>query len=149
MREDIKKVLCDLEERAMKDIQKLLEAKADFSTTEWQAAGQAVDIIKDVECAIKDAITTMAMNDEYGEEWEDYGDSKRGRMTDYYPMGDVSLGGRRNVRTNKHMGGSSYAGEMDNAIANLHNLMNNAGSESERMMYKRFIDEAERERYRR
>lgn len=149
MREEIKKVLCDLEERAMNDIKKLLEAKPDFSTTEWKAAGEAVDIIKDVECAIKDATTTIAMNDEYGETWEDHGMSKRGRMIDYYPMGDVSYAGRRMSypRSGRHMGGSSYAGEMDDAISNLRGLMNTAKTDSERMMYQRFIDEAESERY--
>ena len=147
MRDDIKKVFCELQDRAAKDIRKLLDAKADFSAAEWQAAGQAVDVIKDVEKSIKDATTTMAMEDEYGDDW-DMGESKRGRMTDYYPMGDVSFGGRRNgsMRSTRRMG-SSYAGEMDNAISNLHSLMNNAKSDSERMMYQKFIDEAERERY--
>lgn len=147
MREDIKKTLCALQDRAAKDIQKLLDAKPDFSTTEWKAANDAMEIIKNVEKSIKDSTTTMAMEDEYGEDWS-MDESKRGRMTDYYPMGDVSHGGRRNMsmRSNRHMG-SSYAGEMDSAISNLHDLMNNAKSENERMMYQRFIEEAERERY--
>lgn len=147
MNDNIKKILCELQERGAKDIRKLLDAKADFSAAEWQSAAQVVDVIKDVECSIKDAVTTMAMEDEYGDDW-DMGESKRGRMTDYYPMGDVSYGGRRNMsmRSNRHMG-SSYAGEMDSAISNLHSLMNNAKSENERMMYQRFIEEAERERY--
>lgn len=158
MREDIKKTLCELQERAAKDIQKLLDAKTDFSVSEWKAASDAMDIIKDVEKSIKDATTTMAMEDEYGNEW-DMGESKRGRMLDRYPMGDISYAGRRtgSMRSARHMGGSSYmgssysgasyAGEMDSAISNLQNLMNNAKTDNERMMYQRFIEEAERERY--
>lgn len=61
------------------------------------------------------------------------------------------------MRSARRMGGSSYMGssysgaayadEMDSAISNLQNLMNNAKTDSERMMYQRFIEEAERERY--
>lgn len=154
MREDTKKVLCELEERATKELKKLLDGKPDFSPTEWQSAGAVVDVIKDVEKSIKDTLTASAMEEEYGG-WDEMGESKRGHLTNYYPMGDVSFAGNRRggVRTNnRYMGGSSYtgssyAGEMDSAISNLHNLMNNAKSDSERMMYQRFIDEAERERY--
>ena len=149
MREDTKKVLCELEERATKELRKLLDAKPDFSPTEWESAGKVVDVIKDVQKSIKDSLTASAMEEEYGgwDEWEDRGESKRGKMTSYYPMGDVTYAGRRSGMRGSSYMGSSYAGEMDNAIANLHNLKNNAKSESERMMYQRFIDEAERERY--
>lgn len=139
MREDIKKTLYELQERAAKDIQKLLE-KGEITPTEWKSAGDAVDIIKDVECSIKDAITTSAMENEYGE--DEYGTSEHGYSWKYpyvnRPNGESFAMGRRR---------SSYGGEMNNAIMNLRNLMNNASSENERMMYQRFIDEAEKDRY--
>lgn len=146
MREDIKKTLCELQERAAKDIKKLLD-KPDISPTEWQTAGAAVDIIKDVETSIKDALTSMAMEEEYGSMYG--GESERGmnykrNMTDYYPMGDVSFTGRRQSgNRSSWRQNASYSGAPDNTVANLRNLMNNANSESERMMYQRFIDEAE------
>ncbi len=152
MKEELKKTLCELEERANKDIRKLLE-KPDISPTEWKTVGDVVDIIKDVECAIKDSVTTAAMEEEYGEEW---GQSERGYM--YRPEMGESYGGRRRNsmgqymsggprNTNSYMNGSSYHGEMNGAIANLRNLMNNANSEAERMMYQRFINEAEHDQY--
>lgn len=153
MREDIKKILCDLQEKAAMDIKKLMDAKPDFTPTEWKSVGDAVDIIKDVEEAIKDAITTMAMENEYMEEG---GMSERGYRRDpYYSYnnGDSYAGRRRNSMgqymneggTSRNM--SSYGGDMNGAVMNLRNLMNNATSESERMMYQRFIDEAEHNRY--
>lgn len=150
MREDIKKTLCELQERAAKDIRKLLDAKADFSPTEWKAAGDAVDIIKDVEKSIKDAITSAAMEEEYPtpfEEGESYRSMSYGRsmIPNYYAREDMNYG-RRNSRGsyNNSYRGSSYSNGNSSAIANLRELMNNASTDSERMMYQRFIDEAER-----
>lgn len=162
MREETKKVLCDLEERATKDLRKLLEGKTDFSPTEWESAGKAVDVIKDVEKTIKNALTSAVMEEDLGG-WEDQGESMRsGRSSyGYYPMNDMTYG-RRGMRSNssynnRHYGGSSYggssyndssyAGEMDGAISNLKNLMSSAKTDAERMMYQRFIEEAERERF--
>jgi hypothetical protein len=165
MTEEIKKILCKLQERAAKDIDKLLE-KPDINPTEWKSAGEAVDIIKDVEESIKSALTSIAMEEEFGEE---IGQSERGYMD--YPMryirpdggnslmGSSYAGARRRNAMGQYMsdgrssmngnsyGGSSYHGEMDGAVANLRNLMNNAKTEQERMMYQRFIEEAERDRY--
>ena len=159
MREFVKEVLCDLQERAAKDIKKLMEAKPDFTPTEWKSAGDAVDVIKDVECSIKDAITTMAMESEYP---EDTGMSERG----YYRNGGDSYAGnrRRNPMNGQYMsegrnsyngnsyngnsyGGSSYSGDMNGAVMNLRNLMNNAKTDSERMMYQRWLNEAEHDTY--
>ena len=150
MREFVKDVLCDLQERAAKDIKKLMEAKPDFTPTEWKSAGDAVDVIKDVECAIKDAITTMAMQSEYPEET---GMSERGYM--YRSNGDSYAGNRRRNPTNgqymsdsrNSYGGSSYVGDMNGAIMTLRNLMNNAKTDSERMMYQRWLNEAEHDTY--
>lgn len=145
MKEDLKKVLCELEERATKDLRKLLDAKSDFTPTEWESAGKVVDAIKDIEKSMKDYLTATAMEEEYGG-WDE-GESKRGMnygrrpIMDYYPP-EMNYGRHYNRSGMRH--GSSYTGEMDNAIANLRNLMNNASSETERMMYQRFIDEAER-----
>lgn len=150
MRDFIKETLCELQERAAKDIKNLLDTKTDFTPTEWKSVGEAVDIIKDVEKSIKDAYTSMAMESEYGEE---YGVSERGSSYrgGYYPAKGSSYAMNNGRRESYAMGsrrnGSSYAGEMDSAIANLRNMMNNAGSESERMMYQRFIEEAESEKY--
>lgn len=159
MKEDMKKTLCELQERAIKDIKKLLE-KPDISPTEWKAAGDAVDIIKDVEKSIKDALTSAAMEEEYGDPF-DMGESERGMnygrnyRGGYYPMNDSFAGRRPGMRTNmagnnhyprSSYGGTNYSEGPDNTITNLRNLMNNASSESERMMYQRFIDEAERMR---
>lgn len=138
MREDIKRTLCELQERAAKDIQKLLDAKPDFSTTEWKAASDAMDIIKDVEKSIKDALTSTAMEEEFGSSnWEEE-DSYRGSNYGRYQAPNYS---RRMYRNSYR--GSSYGNGNSSAISNLKNLMNNATSESERMMYQRFIDEAE------
>ena len=150
MREFVKDVLCDLQERAAKDIKKLMEAKPDFTPTEWKSAGDAVDVIKDVECAIKDAITTMAMQSEYPEET---GMSERGYM--YRSNGDSYAGNRRrNPMNGQYMsdarnsyGGSSYTGDMNGAVMTLRNLMNNAKTDSERMMYQRWLNEAEHDTY--
>ena len=155
MREFVKEVLCDLQERAAKDIKKLMEAKPDFTPTEWKSAGDAVDIIKDVECSIKDAVTTMAMESEYP---EDTGMSERGYM--YRNGGDSYAGNRRrNPMNGQYMsegrnsyngnsyGGSSYNGDMNGAVMTLRNLMNNAKTDSERMMYQRWLNEAEHDTY--
>lgn len=145
MREDIKKTLCDLQERAAKDIQKLLDAKSDFSPTEWKAASDAMDIIKDVEKSIKDALTSAAMEEEYGSAWDEedsYRNMNYGRypMQNYYAKDGMNYG-RRPAKNSYR--GSSYSNGNSTTVANLRNLMNNATSESERMMYQRFIDEAE------
>ena len=137
MREDIKRTLCDLQERAAKDIKKLLDAKTDFSPTEWKAVSDAMDVIKDVEKSIKDATTTMAMEDEYGPSWEEE-DSYRNMNYGRYPMQNYN----RKMPRNSYRG-SSYSNGNSATIANLRNLMENASNESERMMYQRFIDEAE------
>ena len=137
MREDIKRTLCALQERAAKDIQKLLDAKSDFSPTEWKSASEAMDIIKDVEKSIKDATTTMAMEDEYGSTWEEE-DSYMGMNYGRRSMPNYN----RRMPKNSYRG-SSYSNGNSATIANLRNLMDNASNESERMMYQRFIDEAE------
>lgn len=118
--ETVTKVLCELEERAIKDIKKLL-IKDDILPAEWDTAGKAVDIIKDI-------VTVKAMQDEYGEE---EGASYRAYPRRYdgnYPID------RR----------ATYNHEMSNVTANIRNLMNNATSENERMMYQRFLEEADR-----
>lgn len=149
MREDIKRTLCELQERAAKDIQKLLDAKTDFSPTEWKAASDAMDIIKDVEKSVKDALTSAAMEEEYGTGWEEEDSSYRGMNYGRYPMANygrrMSRGSYRESSYNNGNAykGSSYSNGSSSAVANLRNLMSNATSESERMMYQRFIDEAE------
>ena len=149
MREDTKKVLCELEERATKEIRKLLDAKPDFSPTEWESAGKVVDVIKDVEKSIKDTLTASAMEEEYGG-WDEMEDKEHGMsygrrpIMDYYPP-ELNYG-RRYYKGSYGNNGRSYNmsyGNNQSTIANLRNLMNNASSESERMMYQRFIDEAE------
>ena len=137
MKEDIRNILCDLQERAAKDIRKLLDTKPDFSAAEWKAAGDAVDVIKDVEESIKDALTSAAMKEEYGG-YEERGDSER------MPM---NYGRHEYWHTSRPTyGGNSYNSGSDQPVMNLRKLMNNANSESERMMYQRFIEEAERMR---
>lgn len=151
MSEEDKKVLCDLEKKAFKDIKKLLE-KPDISPTEWDAALKAVRVIEKSEKAVTSALTSMAMEEEYGP-YEDHEESGRGRMN--YRWGDQdnreshwSYPTKANWHTqpnynNRSSYSNSYSSGPDNTIANLRNLMNNANSESERMMYQRFIDEAE------
>ena len=114
-----------MEERGTAELRKLLDSKPDFTPTEWEAAGKVVDAIKDIEKSIKDYLTAEAMEADYGDPWEENED----KITSYYP---------RYTHMKKHM---------DSVIKNLHNLMENASSESERMMYQRFIDEAEKEHY--
>ena len=127
-------ILCQLEERAVKDIKKLL-MKDDITPAEWDTAGKAVDIIKDV-------ATTKAMKEEYPEEM---GESSRyyyrGGSNSYgkYPDYDGYSGRGMNSRR-----GSSYASEMSNAANNIRNLMNQTTNENERNMYARWLDEAER-----
>lgn len=133
MKDNTVDILCQLEERAVKDIKKLL-MKDDIKPDEWKTAGEAVDIIKDI-------ATTKAMKEEYPEE-EGYSEKmyRRAMFPDY--EGDSRRymnGGNR-----RHMNGSSYAAEMNNAAMNIRNLMNQATNETERNMYARWLDEAER-----
>ena len=142
MKEDLKDTLCKLQERAAKDIEKLL-AKPDITPTEWHAAYEVIDIIKDVEEAIKDSLTSAAMEEEYGDNY------RRGFMPRHYDSYSNDYGRRRNSMGQYMNGGpnsrgsSYYTGETNSAVMNLRRLMNNAHSDEERMMYQRFIDEAE------
>ena len=135
-------ILCQFEERAIKDIKKLL-VKDDITPAEWNTAGEAVDIIKDI-------ATIKAMKEEYPD--EDMGESARyyrrgngmgnsyGMYPDYDSYGVRSMGGRRG----SSYGGSSYGAEMNSAANNIRNLMNQSTNENERNMYARWLDEAER-----
>lgn len=129
-------ILCQLEERAIRDIRKLL-VKDDITPAEWDTAGKAVDIIKDI-------TTTKAMKEEYpademGESTRYY---RRGNGTNSYAMRpDYDSYGGHNMMMRR---GSSYASEMNNAANNIRNLMNQTTNESERNMYARWLDEAER-----
>lgn len=165
MKDDMKKTLCELQDRAVNDIKNLL-AKPEITPTEWKSAGEAVDIIKDVEKAIKDATTTMAMESEYIEEpgsyergyrrggygygygmypemYEGYGGGRRrNSMGQYMAEGSSNRSGN-SYMTGGSYGNQSYRAEMGNAVSNLRNLMNNATNENERMLYQRLINEAE------
>lgn len=127
-------ILCQLEERAIKDIKKLL-VKDDITPAEWDTAGKAVDIIKDI-------TTTKAMKEEYPEE---EGESsryyRRGNGMSYAMYPDYDMYSRRDASGRR---GSSYASEMSNAANNIRNLMNQATTDTERNMYARWLDEAER-----
>lgn len=132
---DTMDILCQFEERAIKDIKKLL-AKDDITPAEWNTAGEAVDIIKDI-------ATIKAMKEEYPDEM---GEStryyRRGNgMNSYNMYPDYDSYGVRNMMGRR---GSSYAAEMNNAATNIRNLMNQSTNENERNMYARWLDEAER-----
>ena len=79
--------------------------------------------------------------------------SERGYM--YRSNGDSYAGNRRrNPMNGQYMsdarnsyGGSSYTGDMNGAVMTLRNLMNNAKTDSERMMYQRWLNEAEHDTY--
>lgn len=65
MREDLKKTLWDLEERAIEDLEALTR-KEDITPMEWKIAGKVVDIVKDVEtimamCCKEEDSTTKTM----------------------------------------------------------------------------------------
>lgn len=148
MRDEID-ILCQLKERAIKDVKKLL-VKDDIKPEEWKVAGEAIDIIKDI-------TTTKAMMEEYPEE-EGYSTSyRRGGRGSYAMYPDWEMRSGYNMYDRRYMsdgngnggrggngGGSSYAAEMNNAATNLRNLMNQATNENERNMYARWLDEAER-----
>lgn len=142
MKDNTVDILCQLEERAVKDIKKLL-MKDDITPAEWDTAGKAVDIIKDV-------TTTKAMKEEYPEEEEGYSEKMYRRMyPDYdgYSRRYMNGGNRMYMNDGMNRGSrtnSSYAAEMNNAAINLRNLMNQATNETERSMYARWLDEAER-----
>ena len=146
MKDDTMDVLCQLKERAVKDVKKLL-MKDDIKPEEWKTAGEAIDIIKDI-------TTTKAMMEEYPDDEEGYSmrGYRKGGMSSYgmYPDWDgysaSHMGNRRmymnDGSVNRH--GASYAGDMNNAAANLRNLMNQTTNEHERSMYARWLEEAER-----
>ena len=137
------KILCKVEDRLFKDLDVLMEKK-DINPTEWKAVFDALD-------GLQDALTSSAMKMEYPDE-EDWGESERGyrsyrRNYGRYPMEESFAGpGRYRDDMGRYMSGnrSSYHGDMNNAAANIRNLMNSATSESERSMYQRFLEEAER-----
>lgn len=142
MKDNTVDILCQLEERAVKDIKKLL-MKDDIKPDEWKTAGEAVDIIKDI-------ATTKAMKEEYPEE-EGYSERmyRRAMYPDYDGYsGRYMGGGNRMYMGDGTMRGSrtntSYANEMNNAAANIRTLMNQATNETERSMYAKWLDEAER-----
>ena len=124
------KDLCDLAEKAHKDIKKLLK-KEDITPEEWKTAGAAIDILKDIS-------TIKAMEEEYGS-GGDYSAMRKSYMSD----GDIYSRGRRYYNSGDYR--NSYHGEPGNAATEkIRNLMNSATSENERMTYQRFLDENER-----
>lgn len=147
--EETMKVLCDLEERAVKDIKELLK-KPDISPTEWKTASEGpVDVIKDI-------ITIGAMID-YKPEDEGYFE-RMYRRPEFMDNDMAYAGGRMRGSNGRYMNdgtqhrtpsynNTSYHGEMGNLVTNLRNQMNNANSEGERRMYQRFIEEAEQGRW--
>lgn len=150
------KILCKVEDRLFNDLNTLMEKK-EINANEWKAVFDALD-------GIKDAITSSAMKIEYPE--EDLGESERGYRSyrrnysmGYGPMDESFAGpyrmrddmGRYAMGANSYNNGpsynngrSSYHGDTNNAATNIRNLMNSATSESERAMYQRFLEEAER-----
>lgn len=134
--DDTIRVLCELEERVVKDIKKSLK-KDEIPAAEWHVLNEASEIIKNVR-------TTKAMDG--AGYFEDTNDYERGMSYRYYPMED---NGYYNGRTRGSNGryrsdGNNYNADQPSIAANLRNLMNNANSESERMAYKRLLDETER-----
>lgn len=133
------KLMYDLKDMILCDIDETVK-KGQINPADYQALGEAVDIIKDIE-------TIEAMRNYEYETPEMSGAMSGGRM---YPMGRYNTGYSGNSYSS--YGGSSYergrsprtgryVSRDDETMAKLNNMMASAATDQERATIQRMMDE--------
>lgn len=137
------KLMHDLKDMILCDIDETVK-KGQINPADYQALGEAVDIIKDIE-------TIEAMRNYEYQDQEVSGAMSGGRM---YPMGHFNSynGGGYSGNSYGSYGGSSYergrsprtgryVSRDDETMAKLNNMMASAATDQERATIQRMMDE--------
>ena len=124
-----------------KELKKYAEKDGDLSPAEWKCVYEALD-------ARKDLLTSMAMtgedvNGNY-EDWSGYSGRSynRGRSMGMDPEWNYSGAARRRDSMGRYSG--NYSGHNNPALDTLYDMLNDAESNEESMMFHRRIDTMER-----
>ena len=147
------KTMTELKDLLEDEIWKIIK-KGDVTPTELERLDKAVDIIKDIEtiCAMEEYGYENEEEPEYSGRYPYYmRDGGRGSY-DYEPMMDNSYRRGRDVRTGRYIsrdmdphyyGDGRYSGHAtkEDIKKDLKEMMNNAGSDKERMAIQQLLDQ--------
>lgn len=115
-----------------KELSKIID-KGDMNPTNLEFSYKVIDILKDIEtiCAMKDS--------NYEDEYSNRGSYRNGYSRNYsYEMAPrMNQGGYSNNYSNNYSGSSML-------VSKLHNLMNEASNDRERMMIQSWLNEVEK-----
>ena len=111
-----------------KEFEKIVE-KGDVSPTELDRIYKVVDILKDID--------EICEGEEMG-----YENMQSGRRSYMMPYNSYTQSNRYNTGRSMN-NGYGYGSSRNSTIDHLQSMINNARNDQERMMYQRWLDEAE------